>query len=194
MLVLAWKFWGSTWGLLICFCLKEPEGGRSLDVFRFKWFAGLFWFDVGWCFEWHGVIPGAFLHVEVLLGEESESGGGVKELKLDGFKSCKDLGWGHWFLPPLLVWSTVLDWEGVWGGGVTNCKSLGFFSAKWWGSWASRVMLRSVSEGMYFTTSTVNCGLDEEGRSCKPRLLSCCKPCVQLPSGCAPPGHTPWTV
>lgn len=38
------------------------------------------------------MVPGAFLHVEVLLGDESESGGGVKELKLDGFKSCKDLG------------------------------------------------------------------------------------------------------
>lgn len=35
MLVLAWKFLGSSWGLLMRFCLKEPEGGRSLDTFGF---------------------------------------------------------------------------------------------------------------------------------------------------------------
>lgn len=39
MLVLAWKFWGSSRGLLICFCLKDPEGGRSLDALGFRLFA-----------------------------------------------------------------------------------------------------------------------------------------------------------
>jgi hypothetical protein len=38
------------------------------------------------------VIIGDFLQVGVLLGDDSESGGGTKELKIDGFKKCKDLG------------------------------------------------------------------------------------------------------
>lgn len=30
--------------------------------------------------------------MEVLLDDESESGGGAEELKMDGFNCCKDLG------------------------------------------------------------------------------------------------------
>ena len=94
MLVLAWKFWASGRGLLICFCLKELEGGRSLDAFRLRLFARFVWLDVSLSFaELHGAIIGEFLQVGVLLEDDSETEGGTKEFKMDGLKSCKDLGW-----------------------------------------------------------------------------------------------------
>lgn len=80
--------------MLICFCLKEPEGGRSLDAFGFGLLARFVWLDVGGSFdEFHGVIIGDFLQAGVLLGDDSETGGGTKEFEMDGLQSGKDLGW-----------------------------------------------------------------------------------------------------
>lgn len=62
MFVLVGKFWGFVSGLFIGFCLKELEGGRSLDVFGFGLFVRFVWLDVGCSLvELYGMIIGDFL-------------------------------------------------------------------------------------------------------------------------------------
>ena len=43
--------------------------------------------------------------------------------------------------------------------------------------------IKFASEGILFTTSLVNSGLEEKGWSSRPLLLSCCEPCVKLSPG-----------
>lgn len=51
-------------------------------------------------------------------------------IKMDGFKSCKDMRWNVQLLT-LLAWSTVLDWRGIWRKVGINCMSLILSLGKW---------------------------------------------------------------